>query len=202
MVIVVSGSQATGKTTMAMALGRALCAPVFSRDPLMTVLYGKMRWPRALRRRVPATGLELQTALLSRQLELGQPAVLECIAPLAIRQQWRELTLGAGQQFVSVECVCSDVAEHRARFEQRQSSAGSRGSAGGRGSAGSRGSASWQGSARRRGSAKGRAMTWDDVVVTMRRYQSDQHADFVADAVRPIADLVADIVDLVRSSGP
>ncbi len=36
--IVVSGPQATGKTTLAMALGRALGAPVFSRDPLMAVL--------------------------------------------------------------------------------------------------------------------------------------------------------------------
>jgi hypothetical protein len=30
----------------------------------------------------------------------------------------------------------------------------------------------------------------------MRQYRPDEHADFVADAVRPVADLVADIVRL------
>jgi hypothetical protein len=40
----------------------------------------------------------------------------------------------------------------------------------------------------------------------MRRYHPDEHADFVADAVRPVADLVADIVGPLRrptlASGP
>jgi hypothetical protein len=80
MTIVVSGPPATGKTTLGLALGRALAAPVFSRDPIMAVLY-RRRWPLLGRGSVPAMGLELQTVLLARQLELGQPAILECVAP-------------------------------------------------------------------------------------------------------------------------
>lgn len=169
----VSGPQATGKTTLAMALGRALGAPVFSRDPLMAVLSGdRQRWQRLLGDRAPGTGLRLQTALLARQLELGQSAVLECVIPPDVRQRWREITVHAGHRFVSVECVCSDLATHRARFEQRQHS------------------------------AQQRAFDWDYVTATMRRYRPDEHPDFVADAVRPVADLIADIVGLVRSGTP
>jgi predicted kinase len=119
--IVVSGPPATGKTTLAIAVGRALGAPVFSRDPLMDVLFdGRLGWPRLLGDWVPATALRIQTVLLARQLELGQSAILECVAPPALRQLWREMAVQAGHQFVSVECVCSDAATHRARFEQRQ----------------------------------------------------------------------------------
>src|SRR6266542_6321895 len=35
---------------------------------------------------------------------------------------------------------------------------------------------------------------WDYVVATMRQYRPDAYPDFVADAVRPVADLVADSV--------
>jgi predicted kinase len=161
--IVVSGPQATGKTTLAMALGTALAIPVFSRDPLMQALRRPGRpWPA---RWVPAAGLRLQTALLARQLELGQSAILECVAPAAAREQWRRMTLAAGCRFVLVECTCRDPAEHRARFERRA-----------------------QDLARRP------ARDWRDVAATIRKYRPDPAADFVADAVRPVPDLVAHIV--------
>jgi predicted kinase len=169
--IVVSGPPATGKTTLGLALGRALAAPVFSRDPIMAVLY-RRRWPLLGRGSVPAMGLELQTVLLARQLELGQPAILECVAPGAARQRWRATTAAAGHRFISVECVCTDPAEHRARFEQRP------------------------------GNRRRRASGWDKVTATMRHYQQDEDADFVADAVRPVTELVAAIAELVGSQAP
>jgi len=163
--IVVSGPQATGKTTLAMALGTALAIPVFSRDPLMQALQRPGR-PRPVRgRRVPAAGLRLQTVLLARQLELGQSAILECIAPRAARQEWRRMSVAAGGRFVSVECTCTDADEHRARFERRHG-------------------------------AGGRGRGWDYVAATIKHYQPDAEADFVADAMRPVADLVADVVTI------
>jgi predicted kinase len=171
--IILSGPQATGKTTLAMALGTALSVPVFSRDPLMQALLPP-RAPgmaRRLARRaswVPAAGLRLQTALLARQLELGQSAILECVAPLATRRQWRHMCAAAKCRFVSVECAYADPAEHRARAEQRR--------------------------------ADGRSgLGWDDVTATIRRYQPDPDADFVADAARPLPDLVASILEIASA---
>jgi hypothetical protein len=154
-----------------MALGTAMAVPVFSRDPLMQALQAAGRPWTARRRWVPAAGLRLQTTLLARQLELGQSAILECIAPPAVRQEWRRMSIAAGGRFISVECTCTDADVHRARFERRQG-AGRRG----------------------RG--------WDVVAATIRRYQPDAGADFVADAMRPVADLVADVIAVAGDGTP
>jgi hypothetical protein len=134
----------------------------------MDVLFdGRMGWPRLLGDWVPAAGLRIQTVLPARQLELGQSAVLECVAPQTMRQLWREMTVQAGHRFLSVECVCSDTIAHRARFEQR------------------------------RRQARRQAAAWRRATATMRGYRPDEHPDLVADAVRPVADLVPDIVRLL-----
>jgi predicted kinase len=171
--IILSGPQATGKTTLAMALGAAMSVPVFSRDPLMEALLPS-RAPRVVRRLAwraswaPAAGLRLQTALLARQLELGQSAILECVVPLAARRQWRQMCADAKCRFVSVECTCSDPAEHRNRAEQRRASGRS-------------------------------GLGWDYVTATIARYQPDAGADFVADATRPLPDLVASILKIAAN---
>jgi predicted kinase len=167
--IVLSGPQATGKTTLALALGTALGIPVFSRDPLMQALQ-RSGLPRRARhgRWLPAAGLRLQTALLARQLELGQSAILECIAPLAEREEWRRMCRAAGCRFVSVECTCTDPAEHRTRFERRLG-------------------------------PRPPARAWGNVTATIRHYRADPAADFQADAMRPVTDLVADILTITKN---
>lgn len=147
-----------------------MCAPVFSRDPLMDVLFeGRLGWPRLLGDWVPATALRLQTELLARQLELGQSAILECVTPPALRELWREMTVQAGHRFVSVECICSDAATHRARLEQRPRRV------------------------RRRG------FRWHYATAVRHRYRPDEHPDFVADALQPVSGPVGDIVRLIDS---
>jgi predicted kinase len=170
--ILVSGPQASGKTTLSLALGRELDVPVFSRDPLMAVLSAAGLPRRRVGRlhAFPAVGLDLQTALLARQLELGQSAILECVAPTSARATWRRLTMAAGARFITVECICSDRAEHRARFERRQ------------------------------GTADRRGYGWKKVVATMdRHYRPEPRPDFLADAVNPVTVLVAGILAVVRN---
>jgi predicted kinase len=171
--IVIGGPQATGKTTLALALGRALDMPVFSRDPVIAALLAdRPRWVRRwLRGRAAAAGLRVQTTLLSRQLAQGQSAILECVAPLKVRTEWRRLTSAAGGRYLAVECVCPDPAVHQARLAGRVSPA----------------------------RAAGRGMSWREVQTTMRLYRPDPAADFVADARRPVDDLVCEITSMLAS---
>jgi predicted kinase len=166
--IVVAGPQATGKTTLALALGDALAIPVFSRDPLMAALAAGH--PRFVRRclggRTARAGLRLQTALLARQLQLGQSAILECVAPVSARADWRRLTAAAGGRYVAVECACSDQAMHRNRLAARQDQ-------------------------------RGRSVSWRQVQATLRNYQPDPEADFLADAVLPVPELAAGVIALI-----
>jgi hypothetical protein len=118
--VVVSGPQATGKTTLALALGTAMGIPVFSRDPLMQALHRAGRpWPRRRGRWVAAAGLRLQTALLARQLELGQSAILECIAPPATRREWRDPPVGTGTGFAVTSSEGEPPGRHRVEAEVR-----------------------------------------------------------------------------------
>jgi hypothetical protein len=166
--IVVAGPQATGKTSLGVALGTTLTLPVFSRDPLIAAqLDGYPRWVRqCLRGRAAEVGLRIQTSLLTRQLELGQSSILECVAPPAARAEWRRLTLAAGGRYVAVECICSVTSVHRARVTARRDAAG------------------------------GRGPSWQRVQATMRRYEPDPEADFTADSVLPLTDLVAFIASM------
>jgi hypothetical protein len=150
--------------------------PVFSRDPVIAALLaGRPRWVRRwLGGRAAAAGLRIQTALLSRQLAQGQSAIVECVAPLTVRHEWRRLTAAAGGRYVAVECVCPDPAVHRARLAER---ANSRGLPGG-------------------------DLGWRQVQTTMRLYQPDPAADFVADARRPVDELVAQIASMTSPERP
>ncbi|MGF7237149.1 MAG: hypothetical protein ACQSGP_19625 [Frankia sp.] len=78
-------------------------------------------------------------------------------------------TLDAGGRYVAVECICSDQAEHRVRFEQRQTTADRRG------------------------------YGWRYVTATINRYRADDAPDVVADAVEPLADLVAEVISVIEN---
>jgi predicted kinase len=115
--IVFSGLPGTGKTALAEAIGRSLGVPVFA----VAWILGALAPLGVLERsnRAPVA-YALLTMLASRQLMLGQSAVLDGMAGArSVREGWHTLARQHGAEFVVIECICSDEALHRRRIEAR-----------------------------------------------------------------------------------
>jgi predicted kinase len=119
--ILLSGLPGTGKSTIALALSRALGLPLFEKDRIEAAIVGAglAKVQPGLANLGPA-GYDLYFALLERQLELGVSLIADCTAP---SQRSRD-TLAAmctqhGAHFQPLLCVCSDPALHRSRIESR-----------------------------------------------------------------------------------
>jgi len=119
--IIFSGLPGTGKSALAEAVGRELGIPVFAKDWLeATVLRSKLI-PAETEKQLGSVGYDLLTVLAERQLSLGQSVILDSVASTAsIRNIWSALGRKYSAGWFVIECVCSDIAVHRARLEKRQ----------------------------------------------------------------------------------
>jgi predicted kinase len=120
--IIFSGLPGTGKSALAEAFGRELGIPVYAKDWLeATLRRAGVVAPPDNPTALGYAGYELLTTLATRQLHLGQSAILDSVAALErIRQQWRNLARQYGARWQVVECVCSDESLHRTRLEVRE----------------------------------------------------------------------------------
>lgn len=115
--VVFSGVPGVGKSTLADAVGARLGVPVFSGDWLLGALtpFGGRHLDHMM-----DIGAELLTTLATRQLMLGQSAILDFpVEDVATRARWHSLAERAGARFDAIRCVCRDPAVHRARVEGR-----------------------------------------------------------------------------------
>lgn len=121
--IVFSGLPCTGKSSIADAVGRQLGVPVFAKDWIEAALRRSQVGPDE-RSGIGSTGYaayELLTVLAEHQLRLDQSLILDSVATTAsIRATWRDLADRHGAAWFVIECVCSDVVEHRARIDRRE----------------------------------------------------------------------------------
>src|ERR1700760_4483557 len=113
LLIVFGGLPATGKTTLARALGRRVAATHLRIDTIEQSL-------KAAGLTVGPTGYVIANALAADNLMLGRTVIADCVNPvLASRNGWRETALRCGARLVEIEIICSDLAEHRRRVEGR-----------------------------------------------------------------------------------
>ncbi|MFI5710425.1 AAA family ATPase [Kribbella sp. NPDC051620] len=115
-----TGLPGTGKSTLAERMAGETGAPCFAGDWLM----GALKPHGVLQGLDRATFLglyyDLLGTLVTRQLMLGQSAVVDCLVDEVIVERWRELVTRYDGRLLVVECMCSDEAEHRRRLDGRQ----------------------------------------------------------------------------------
>ena len=119
-VIIFTGLPGTGKSTLAEQVARTVGAPAFAGDWLMGALKPAHAALAALDRSdYLAACFGLLRTLVTRQLMLGQSALVD---DLVIEDQvalWRETAAHYSARLFFIECICSDEVTHRARIEGR-----------------------------------------------------------------------------------
>jgi predicted kinase len=119
MLIVVAGLPGSGKSTMAVDLGRELNCAVLGVDQAEAAM-----WRAGVNHSAPThhAAYLVVAALAAEQLALGQSVIVDAVCgPEPARAQWRDLAeqLDAELRFVVVECsddrVFQDRLEHRTR---------------------------------------------------------------------------------------
>ena len=114
-------------------------------------------------------GLELQSALLRTQLQMGRSVVLECVVGRPMREHWRNIAVQESARFWIIDTICSDEDLHRERFEAR----------------GPTQLGDW-------------VLDWPTVAGYRRAFVPHPGAHFVADASNPVDHNVRKIVQLIR----
>lgn len=113
--IMFSGLQATGKSTLAYRLASELHYPLFSKDHFATVLYNdKLTDGHSL----TSYHLVLEAARL--HIELGMSCILDAVFPLkGFRDGVREIVEEHKARLLVIHTYCSDESIHQQRLETR-----------------------------------------------------------------------------------
>lgn len=115
-----TGLPGTGKSTLADLLARRTGAPAFAGDWLLGALAPHRILDGVDRPTVLAAYHDLLGSLVTRQVLLGQSAVVDCVVDDPVLARWRANVGAQGGRLVVAECVCSDQTVHRRRVEGRQ----------------------------------------------------------------------------------
>jgi predicted kinase len=123
--VLVSGSTAAGKSTIAEIIAAELRATMASFDWIMSALrvfpdvWADVELPVEKQR---AVGWSLLSRVAEQQLRRGASVVLDLVAREEPRREWERLAGTYGAVFSVVECTCSDPALLRERVEGRERS--------------------------------------------------------------------------------
>jgi predicted kinase len=108
-VIVFSGLPGTGKSTLAEQVARTVGAPMFAGDWLMGALKpAHAALSKLDRSQYLATCYGLLGTLVTRQLMLGQSAVVDDVLRDREVVLWRETAAHLSASLFLIDCICSD----------------------------------------------------------------------------------------------
>ncbi len=116
--VVVSGLPASGKSTIADAIGRRLRAPVLSVDPIEAAM-ARCGIPLSFETGVAA--YEVVAVLAEHHLGLGLTVIVDAVSSLEVaRDMWRQAARRSHAQIRVVEVICSGRDAHRDRLASRR----------------------------------------------------------------------------------
>lgn len=109
-----SGLPASGKSTLAMRLAKYTNSIYLRIDTVEQALR------ELCNDEVVAEGYQLSYRVVRDNLKLGISAVADSCNPLRItRDEWEQVAVGTGANFVNIEVQCSNKLEHQQRAESR-----------------------------------------------------------------------------------
>jgi len=116
--IMLTGLQGTGKSTLARHLTEKLNVPLFSKDAFESILFNE-----GLTDGTSISSYHLLLATTDQQLSYGMSVIADAVFPLVgFRQQMGEIAHRNGAQLYVLHTFCSDETLHRQRLETRVSS--------------------------------------------------------------------------------
>jgi len=111
-----SGLSGSGKTTLAQELAQQTNSVHLRIDTIEQALRDLCSID------VQAEGYKLSYRIAADNLSLGMSVVADSCNPIVLtRNEWEQVATRAKANFVNIEVVCSDRAEHRRRIETRHS---------------------------------------------------------------------------------
>ena len=111
-----AGLPGSGKTTLAEHLAADLRAVHLRIDTIEQALRDLCNF------QVEGEGYRLAYRVAADNLRLGMSVVADSCNPIELtRREWESVATEEGAEFVNIEVVCSDTAEHRRRVETRAS---------------------------------------------------------------------------------
>jgi predicted kinase len=119
-VVVFTGLSGTGKSTLADLVAQRIGAPAFAGDWLLGALAPHGVLSGLGRSSYLALYADLLGTLVTRQVMLGQSAVVDCLVEDSIIDRWRHGAAEHGAGLYVMHCVCSDVDLHRQRVTGRR----------------------------------------------------------------------------------
>lgn len=118
MLVLLTGLPCTGKSTVALAVGDELSAPVYSVDPLEAVM---LRAGVGREQRSDRVAYDLAAELAEDQLRRGLPVVVDAVNALEHLRTWfRGIADRNDRPTALIQTVCSDRERHRRLVEGRE----------------------------------------------------------------------------------
>jgi predicted kinase len=177
LLVLVTGLQGTGKSTVAALAAERLGAPVLAHDWAMSGLRPYPEVQTALDAMGPpghrAVGWSILSALARSQFRRGCSVVLDGVARTPEISLCRDLARDEGARFVLVMTQCADVELHRSRITGRQ-----------------RQIPNWY------------ELDWDHVQRARAAWETPKGLDLTLDAGSPLADNAALLRTLLDGLGP